>query len=392
MLSSVAVALALCPALARAQTEHAPEKTTTHVVSEFPKQLAITIVARENMVPTFRDRVASWFTDGTEVSVIVTSEVDQDQILSSSPSEVRAWVIPLSAERALVTFSCATPKAGARHLVRQVRLRDGLDDLGLERLASVIHSAFVALGEGTEGIERAEAERALGAAGLSPATRTPPAEFAPKTPAPKPVASALPDAPAARNPNPNQKPKRVESASLLVGAGYGLRLRGEEGFAHGPTLALGVQLPTARTPVDLLLSGQVLFRSSFDAELFDASVQTTALRVHAGIEPRFAANFFGVAWIGAGVDVAQIHASVGGASQSNVDVNSSGTQWRGAGELTLGVLERTNLLDIAVYAQLVFLLEDVRYSATTSSGEERLVTPWPIEPGLSLQCRFRGAL
>ncbi|HEY4104051.1 MAG TPA: hypothetical protein VGM44_09175, partial [Polyangiaceae bacterium] len=315
----------------------------------------------------------------------------QDQILSSSPNEVRAWVIPLSAERALVTFSTVTPKTGARHLVRQVRLRDGLDDLGLERLASVIHSAFVALGEGTEGIERAEAERALGEAGLSPATRMPPAEFAPKTPVPAAL-TPTPAAPAPRNPNPKTKANSAEPASLLVAAGYGLRLRGEEGFGHGPELALGVQLPTARAPIDLLLSGQVLFRSSFDAELFDASVQTTALRVHAGIEPRFSANFFGVAWIGAGVDVAQVHASAGQDARTKIDVNASGTQWRGAGELTLGVLERSDLLDISVYAHLVFLLEDVRYSATTASGEERLVTPWPIEPGLSLQCRFRGAL
>ena len=101
------------------------------VVREFPKRLAITVVADERLLSTFQQRVSSWFGDGTEVIVTVTGEVDQHQLLTSSPVEVRAWIVPLSTGDALLSFSCVSPPAAPRHLVREVHLRSGFDELGL---------------------------------------------------------------------------------------------------------------------------------------------------------------------------------------------------------------------------------------------------------------------
>jgi hypothetical protein len=258
----------------------------------------------------------------------------------------------------------------------------------------VIHSAFVALREGAEGVERAQAERELGEAGVTPGSKSPPAEFA--TPAPVAV-TPLPVT-QRQNADTGRAPLRATEPPiwLLLGAGYGGRLRGPESLGHGPSLALGVQLPTQRTAIDLLVSGRFLFRSAFDAEPFNASVQTTALRFQVGIEPELGSSFFAQALVGAGADIAQVHASSAPSTTSGTTQagpHASGTQWRSVGELTLGALRRTELLDLGVYAQVNFLLEDVRYSAgTDTGGEQRLVTPWPIEPGLILQGRFRGAL
>jgi hypothetical protein len=275
-------------------------------------------------------------------------------------------------------------------LVREVRLRNGLDDLGLERLASVIHSAFVALREGEGGVERAQAERELGEAGVTPGSKRASAELAAKVVEARP-ASVAPSqgSEVSRAPAPSKEP----ALGLLLGAAYGGRLRGSEGLGLGPSLALGIQLPHERTAIDLLVSAQFLFRSAFHTEFFNASVQTTALRLQLGIEPELGSSFFAQALIGAGADIAQVHASSSPTSGTAQPLpHSSGTQLRSVGELTLGVLRRGELLDLGVYAQLNFLLEDVHYSATTDAGEQRLVTPWPIEPGLIIQGRFRSAL
>jgi len=352
--------------------------------------LAITVVADQHPLATLQQRVSSWFTDGTQVTVAVTSEVDEERLLASTPSEVRVWILPLRPERALVTFSSVTPQTPARHLVREVRLRNGLDDLGLERLASVIHSAFVALRDGADGVERAQAERELGEAGVTPGSKRAPVELAARMVEPRPVPVA---------PSQSSEIRRAPALAretpiwLLLGAGYGGRLRGPESLGHGPSLALGLQLPSKRAAIDLLVSGQFLFRSAFEAELFEASVQTTALRFQFGIEPALGSSFFAQALVGAGADIAQVHASsLPTSGTAHRLPHSTGTQLRSAGELTLGVLRRGELLDLGVYAQLNFLLEDVHYSATTDTGEQRLVTPWPIQPGLFLQGRFRSAL
>ena len=389
-LGSSSVALA-------AEPDPAPASAATR--RDFTKRLLITVVADERFLSTFQQRVSSWFSDGTEVRVTVTSEVDERGLLDSSPTEVRAWIVPLSAERALVTFSSVDPPAPARHLVREVPLRAGFDEVGLERLASVTHSAFVALSEGVEGVEREQAERELGAAGVAASSvvasseSPPPAQ--PAQPAqPVPSTSAVPPA------RPDVPPVRrstigaAESpTSLLVSAGYGLRIRGPEGVGHGPSLALGVQLRSPRTAFALQLSGQYLFRSEFEAAPFSASVQTTALRVQVGIEPGRRSTFSGQVWLGLGADLARI-SSTASTSEANAGIQprEDGTHWRGAGELTLGIIRHGELLDVGVYAQAVFMFTEVRYDATTSVGEVLLLKPWPVQPALSIQGRFRSAL
>jgi hypothetical protein len=350
--------------------------------------LIITVVADERLLSTFQQRVSSWFSDGTEVRVAASSEMDEQGLLASSPTEVMAWIVPLSEERALLTFSSVRPPAAPRHLVREVRLRQGFDELGLERLASVIHSGFVALSEGVEGVEREQAERELGAAGVVPRASAPRNE----APVPAPIAAASPPAKGPATEHGSATRATQPAASLLIAAGYGVRFRGVEGTGHGPSLALGMQLSRARIAYDLLLSGQYLFRSEFEANPFMASVQTTALRVQVGVEPRLWASVFGQGMLGLGADLARISASAPSSNEQELVPHASGAQWRGAGELSLGVLRRGELLDVGVYAQASFMFEAVRYNATTGESEALLAEPWRVQPALSIQGRFRGAL
>ena len=368
-----------------------------------PARLSIAVVTPETSLPTFEQRVSSWFTDGTQVSVRLEPVLDQERLLASAPGEVSVWVVPLAPDRALVTFSSTIeqgPPPGplpARHLVREVRLRNGLDDLGMERLASVIHSAFVALREGAEGFEREQAERELAAAGLLPTASNPSQTEPFPPPQPPPVSPAPSLEP---RPSDSAGPPPVASgaaskpgASWLVAAGYGGRARGSEGLAHGPSLTLGAQLPGVLSPIDLLLSGQFLFRSTFEAGSLDASVQTSVLRAQAGLEPRLSRSLRGLLLIGAGVDAAQIRSSVGASLASEetarIEPRRAGTQWRGAGQVVMGLWWSSGLLDLGLSTELTFLLGDVHYSLSAKGREQRLATPWLVQPGLSVQARFR---
>jgi hypothetical protein len=382
---------------AQAQSDAAPAAAPDGS-AQVPRRLTITVVGDRAALGTFEHRVSSWFSDGTEVSVVVADTVDQEQLLASSPAEVRAFIVPLSAERALLTFSLVAPPAPPRHLVREVRLREGFDELGLERLASVTHSAFVALSEGSEGVEREQAERDLGAAvvaarGPTPASQPP----APVTPVPRPLPRSPPLAPKSATETlhgPATREAAPPPRQLVLVAGYGVRLRGGEGIGQGPRLALGVQARGPRAAISLQLSGHYLFRSRFEAEPFRASVQTTALRFQLGIERQLRASLALQGLLGLGVDVARIAASVA----SSIDASprarprSEGTQWRAGGELGFGALRRGELFDIGIFVYAHFAFEDVRYNAATQEGDVLLVRPWLVQPALSIEGRFRSAL
>lgn len=391
------------PSLAIADTVTATSEAEVSAV--FPKRLAITIVGDARLLSTFRQRVSSWFSDGTEVVVTITPEVDQSQLLAANPEQVTAWIVPLSSGDALLSVSCVSPPATPRHLVREVRLHSGFDELGLERLASVIHSAFVALSQGVDGVEREQAERELGAAGVAVGSFAAPSEAAPAAVTAPTAPTAPTTTPAPTSPltvvapafSPRERAEVREHnaarAALLVAVGYGVRLRGAEGVGHGPSLILGVQLPGARTAFDLQLSAQYLFRSAFEAAPFSAAVQTSVLRAHVGIEPPLTRSLFGQVLLGLGADIAHISAhESSSAGDVLVAPHASGTQVRSMGELSLGIVHRGQLLDVALVAQAIFSFQEVQYSATTTEGDAVLLEPWAVQPALSLQGRFREAL
>ena len=357
----------------------------------FSRRLAITVVTAESALPTFEERVGSWLDDGTEVALALARDASQEALLAADASEVRVWVVPLSPERALVTFSLVAEDAAPRHLVREVRLRNGLDDLGLERLASVIHSAFIALREGVEGSERALAERELSAAGIA-SSAPPESVLSAGAVEPPPVTAPGPA------PRPRERPAparaAADGAALLVAAGYGARFRGVEGTGQGPTASLGARLPAGPGALLVLLGGQFLFQSTFQTEGVHASLETGVLRARLGFESALSPRLAGAVLAGAGVDVAGIDpmSSTDGASEPSPSPRAAGTHVRAAGELTCELWWRIDRFDLGALAQLTFLPGDVHYGLQTPQGPRRLAAPWPVQPGFALQARFRSPL
>jgi hypothetical protein len=354
--------------------------------------LAITVITAESSVPTLRERVASWFNDGTQVEVGVAGELPSERIFVSSPQQTRVWVVLVSPERAVVMFSAPAATEPARYLLREVRLVNGLDELGLERLASVIHSAATALREGVEGSERPQVERELVSAGLLQDTGSaPPLVASSLAPPAAPAVDTQRTSSAARNASDFEGTSGAHRAGVLL-AGYGMRLRGAEGLGHGPLVAAGVRMASTAYGPLALVGVHWLFRSEFDAGPLAASVRTTAFRAHLGFEPALSRRVKLQALFGGGADLARIDARASADSTAEqIRPRAAGNQWRGALELTLGVWWQTSVFDWGATAHTTLLLGDVHYSVEAAGVEQRLVAPWRVQPGLSLQGRFRSA-
>jgi len=123
-------------------------------------------------------------------------------------------------------------------------------------------------------------------------------------------------------------------------------------------------------------------------------VPTCALRVQFGIEPRLTGALFGHGLLGRGADIARISARESSANDGSLLLapHAQGTQARAMGEFSLGLLRHGEVVDVGLVAQAIFAFQEVQYSAKANGGETLLVKPWPIQPALSLQGRFRSGL
>ena len=416
-MASLALAVALAglwahvPSSARAE-HHAGASTKPHASAQddpFPRLLAIVFVRSGPPVPTLIDRIASWFPPDTEVLLSFADSVDRDQLFKPpEQGDASLWVLALSDTQVTVTFSIAGTVPEGRHLVREVRLPNGLDDLGLERLAYVIHSAVVALGEGLQGTGRQEAEEQLALAGAPLSPRSPQiassraaSQFGPTAspPPPQPTAPAHPrqtdatDAAARSRPRFPLQNSFWHTRQATLSAGYAASFRGPEGIGHGPVIELGLLLPRATNALSVVLSAHQQLRNTVEARALDAELRMSSMRVVVGWEHRLARHWTTALLAGGGCDLVHIHPlarPLAGSSENalSIETRSAGIQLRPALEARVGVAYTTDAVDLVLLPRVSFILNDAYYSI---AGEpQRALTAQRLRPGVSLQMRIRA--
>lgn len=394
------------PAFAQSEAPNTPSGEAVDSRAEAPLRLAITVFAEADGLDTFAERVRSWFDDGTSVTVEPAALHDL-RVAATEPSVITIWVIVVSREKALVTFSTRTDGVGERHVVRHVALRDGLDELGLERLASVIQSTVVAIREGSEGsdLETMKAElRQAGVelAGASPAPGVPPAPESPSPAKPddhSPVARVVPSrsesplsstAVERRETRPNRAARPEAVSGLHVDVHYGGRFDRERELFHGPSLGVAWPFPVDAGAWWLVLRGGRFWRTDLDAPPFALSVQTSSARVGVAFERRSRSIVSPSAAILAGVDVTRVRPrsedGANDAEQRYVAAPAVTKAWAELG-LVAGVWFRT-AFDVGVFGAVDYCLNDVRYVMESSSGDRTVLRPWRLQPGLFVSARF----
>lgn len=224
----------------------------------------IVIVGRAGSDALLDQRIQSWFGPETALSITRERVLMAESVLAGRSSRgVTVWVTLRTRNEARLYFAAASEaEEPTRYLLRDVQLDDGLGEIGSERVAQVVHSSVTALiDDSVDVVPRPEIER----------------ELAPPPPPPGPTATdARVDAP------PAESPRQVSPLSFaaLTGAFYRASFAEDEGFPHGPGLALGGTLERGVFAVGGVARGQYAWPHSVRIE--DVDVTFTELSIRLG--------------------------------------------------------------------------------------------------------------
>lgn len=196
---------------------------------ETRRSVEIVLVGKLGQDPVFAARVTSWFRpERFTVELRRARYLDPRQVLApASDADVHVWVTLSGDNRARLYFSSAAHSGGSEsYFLRDLRLESGLDEIGAEHVAEVLHLSTQAFLDGQALSAREELERTLQA------------EPAP-TPEPAPAA-ARPVGSVSRPVDELASATRRPAARREwgVGLGYGVSYRADEGIWHGPRASL----------------------------------------------------------------------------------------------------------------------------------------------------------
>lgn len=203
-------------------------------VPEAPRSVEIVLVGQLASDPVFASRVTSWFAaDKFRVSVRRARWLEPQQVLApSGEAAVHVWVTLNDTTLARLYFSSARGSgSGASYFLRELRLENGLDEIGAEHVAEVLNLSTLAFLEGQAQSAREELEQTLRAEPAVEPTAVTPAP--PPRKAAPPAASAKPEGASAR-----ASGERPWSARV----GYAASYRADEGTWHGPCAAFELAL------------------------------------------------------------------------------------------------------------------------------------------------------
>jgi len=201
------------------------------------REVEVVLVGVLGEGPVFASRVTSWFApEHFHVSVRRAPFLEPKQVLSpSADAFVHVWVTLSNKQLARLYFASASGNGAgagaASYFLRELRLENGLDEIGAEHVAEVLNLSTQAFVEGQAQSAREELEETLKAEPAPEPSVSPPSAAPPAT-KPRPAPSAPPET-ASRG-----KPRRSFGARV----GYALSYRADEGTWHGPSAALELAL------------------------------------------------------------------------------------------------------------------------------------------------------
>jgi hypothetical protein len=310
------------------------------------REVIAELLSRQNVAPRFEP----------------SARFDPDAWLDQSASDASTWAFVRlrDAHRAQLYFR---GPHGERFLLRELELRDGLDEVGRELIARVVETAVVALLRSSEGMSREQAR-----AGLE----------ADEAPQPEPAAPAPPPPPAQPVPATPPEPRHIF-------AQLGLRALGQwTGSDLGARAAFGlegaVELRRPRWPrLRVRLAAELALPQSVAQDAVEARVITAPLRLGVDVGTSFGL-YLGLA---TGFDVS--HLAPRSAGDSGLMLAHSSTELIPASraelrqELALG-----GAFWLAFAAMIDVPWKATRYDVIEAGASKTLAKPAAVQPGLAL--------
>jgi hypothetical protein len=310
----------------------------------------------------FRDRATSWF-DAQRflVSVQTAPTVDRARLLAPPRKRVLSVWVALHGDSARLYFVASTGGDEPRYLVRTLLLANGLDEIGAEELAEVLHLSALALLEGELSTSKRELERAIGESGATRQERAIEDELSRKRPAGSPVAA---------------------ESTFDLGVGYGVSFHSDEGVWHGPRAQLGLRLGSA---LGLVVSSAIALPQTVELGPVDLHTQALALNLGLRFARRLTASFAVEAVAGPGVEIVRYEPR---SASSSVTARAGDTEARPAlvagGAASIG----PSSMRAALVAELALSLTRTRYEISGGTERRRIAEPALLIPRLGLEVRF----
>ncbi len=343
-----------------AMTSFAAGTASRAMAQERPREdrASIVLVGRDPGMAELGDRVAELLVrEDVRARLVPESDFDPAALPSSSDeSSDSVWAFVVPKDRNEVRLYFRDPHA-RRFLLRQVTLRDGLDEYGREIVAQVVESSIVSLLHSTEGI---------------------PPEQAPSEPTTRQVAEPphveVP-------PSPPAPPRAGQPAAFgsWIALRYGYAWAGADlGAPQGPGLAAGLEWRA----FGVWISAERFFPQSMTTSQLDASVQTTAFR---GTWDR--ALFLGgsnalLVGLGAGVDV--LETRVLQVHDPGLTPSSPSVRVLPVLRPEIAITHRLGPWRVTAAAFTDIDLAADYYQVERRDGSSRVATPWPVRPGAAL--------
>ncbi len=285
------------------------------------------------------------------------------QVSQPYPDRVRVWVTVTSRELAVLLFAGGFEDS---YLLRQVPLRDGLDELGRERIAQVLQSSTSALLRGTKGMSLAEVQEAVDAPQSTKNSALLATESATVEQQPESQRPFIP---------------RMGLDYRMAWTGSATRLR------HGPALRPGLD-ELGGSPLRVALDAELDWPQYYSGRGAQLRVWSGQLGLMLGVSAGQDRRFRLVAGAGGGISFARVGPKPFGTSSvtlydratylSPILMTEAGAEWS-LGRLVVGGRLLTTIS-----------LERIHYDLETVDGRaERLFAPWLVVPGLAVFVGYR---
>jgi len=249
---------------------------------------------------------------------------------------------------------------GERFLLRELELRDGLDEVGRELIGRVVETSVVALLHSSEGLSREEAR-----AGLEK--------------------SAKPEAVLAPEPVVEQPPAVKAQPARRWRPLFGMRILGQwTGDDLGARVAFGLEGGVALhnpgwPPLRARLSFEAALPQSLESSGVQARVITLPLRAGVDVGTPFGL-YLGLA---TGFDIVHLDPQSAGESALRLVENSTELVPASRAELRYE-LYFGKVLWLAFSALADLPWKTTHYDVVESGTTQHLATPWRVQPGLAL--------
>jgi len=263
---------------------------------------------------------------------------------------------------------------GNRFLLRTLKLKNGLDEVGRELIAQVVDTSILTLLRSEAGLSREEAKTGLAHPSEPDANSTEETDALEKRATGPPPADA-------RSADDGAGKSAPSALEFELGARGAAKWTGSDlGADYGAGAETGLSYNRSK---GLFLRGRVLFEYGFGQAIstpaLNATVRTTALRAGVDFGTAFGVSAFAFG-LGFGADLARISpekthdASLVLAEESTATVPVIRLEARY--ELSSGFFR----MAAGLFADAP--LVDTHYDVRGSDGQERIAEPWAVQPGV----------